>query len=91
MGVTMMTHPFALTIDDLSGLELLDQTDHEAQVEGGKVATEFLTLAHSGIEGGIKPIPLPHPLPLPTHKCFENGGPIVSTMRYPENGGPIPY
>jgi hypothetical protein len=80
-----MTHPFALSIDDLNTIELLEQD--EAEVEGGlKLINPELypTLAHSGIEGGIKP----HPLPI-TRRWHEYGGPIVSTARYPEHGGPI--
>jgi hypothetical protein len=80
-----MTHPFALSIDDLNTLELLETT--ETELQGGlKLINPDLypTLAHEGIEGGIKPYPLPI-----TKRRHECGGPIISTARYPEHGGPI--
>jgi hypothetical protein len=92
-----MTHPFALSIDDLQTLELLDgESDHTGEMMGGSIRLQDIPEAHYtkrvGEGGG-------HPgVTFKTHeggftfKVHENGGlpPSVITNAYPENGGPIP-
>jgi hypothetical protein len=77
-----MTHPFALSIDDLACLELVDETQ---SIEGGYYKPiEKIPPSHGVIT--IKP----------THGWIsqfhlEAGNfPVVSTHVYPEHGGPIP-
>jgi hypothetical protein len=88
----MMTHPFALTIDDLTWMELVD----ESQLEGGRFAPphlppEVLTLAQSAEGGNYPTFKLENGCPpwVSTNRYPENGGPTFTTARYPENGGPI--
>jgi hypothetical protein len=83
-----MTHPFALSIDDLACLESIDET---ASIEGGAaIGLKYtgpgciLTAGYDYENGGHPGV---------TFKTHEAGGPpFVSTNRYPEDGGPgLPY
>ncbi len=75
----MMTHPFALTIDDLAYLETVD----ENSLEGGAMASAKRTgLSLAYREGGCDATYIqaeqgcqPHPLPI-TYRFREVGGPF---------------
>jgi hypothetical protein len=83
-----MTHPFALSIDDLACLELVDET---APLEGGaNLASRFITYGIN--EGGITYRMGEVGLDDLTYRFNEGGHnppPVFTSKHRPEHGGPI--
>jgi hypothetical protein len=83
-----MTHPFALSIDDLACIELVDETQ---SIEGGGAAEALRWHTLGGHENGVTF--MVNEGGILTHRWNEGGHdfpPFVSTNVYPEHGGPIP-